>query len=98
MKAIYEYINESLTNKGMNLLCEQISLMFKDSGLLKDNFKIIFSNLDEKIIKGIVDYLSLTDNTNFIAYSPSDDMFINYDNNKETIIEQLSDYFIKYKV
>lgn len=96
MKNLTEFINESkLSDK---VFCEQFSVMFKGTKLNKDTIKIILGNLNKDFIELLSNSFADTDNSNYLAYQPNDDLFINYADNKETIISQISEYILKYKV
>ena len=96
MRTITQFINESkLSDK---VFCEQFSVMFKGTKLNKDTIKIILGNLNKDFIELLSNSFADTDNSNYLAYQPNDDLFINYGDNKETIIDQLSEYILKYKV
>lgn len=96
MKNLIEFINESqLSDK---VFCEQFDIMFKNTNLSKDIMKIILNNLSKDFIIKICNYYSSKNNVEFISYEPNQDLFINYNENKEQIINQLSDFIIKYKI
>lgn len=96
MRTITQFINESkLSDK---VFCEQFSVMFKGTKLNKDTIKVILGNLNKDFIELLSNSFADTDNSNYLAYQPNDDLFINYDDNKETIIDQISEYILKYKV
>lgn len=96
MKKIIEFITESqLSDK---VFCEQFNNMFKGTNINKDTITIILTNIDKDFIKKLNKYFITVDNANYIAYESSDDLFINYDTNKDKIISQMADYIIKYKI
>lgn len=96
MRNLTEFINESkLSDK---VFCEQFSVMFKGTKLNKDTIKIILGNLNKDFIELLSKSFVENDNSNYLAYQPNDDLFINYNDNKDTIIEQISEYILKYKV
>ena len=84
MKNLTQFINESkLSDK---VFCEQFSVMFKGTKLNKDFIELLSNSFANN------------DSANYLAYQPNDDLFINYEDNKETIINQISEYILKYKV
>ena len=96
MRKLTEFINESkLSDK---VFCEQFSVMFKGTKLNKETIKIILGNLNKDFIELLSKSFVENDNSNYLAYQPNDDLFINYNDNKDTIIEQISEYILKYKV
>ena len=96
MRTITQFINESkLSDK---VFCEQFSVMFKGTKLNKDTIKIILGNLNKDFIELLSNSFANNDSTNYLAYQPNDDLFINYEDNKEMIINQISEYILKYKV
>lgn len=93
MKRLTDYIFESqLSDK---VFCDQFSIMFKGTKITKDILIQILNNLSPEFIKKISKYFSTEDITNYVSYEPSDDLFINYETNKEQIINQIADYMIK---
>lgn len=99
MKTITNFINESLSGKQKEIIGEIFSKLFKGSSLSKDQIIILLNNIDDKeIIYCISRYFSENDTTNYLAYEPSDDLFINYESNKKKIIEQLAEFIYKYKI
>ena len=97
MKHLSEYIivESKLSD---SVFCEQFSIMFKNTNISKDTLIKILNNLSSEFIRKLSNYFSTEDSSNYIAYEPSDDLFINYENNKEQIINQISDYIVKTKV
>lgn len=95
MKPIIQYITESaLSDK---VFCEQFSNMFKDTKITKDILSSILNNLDKEFIVKLSKYFVDNDIKNFVAYEPSEDLFIKYEDNKSFIIEQLTEYILTYK-
>lgn len=58
----------------------------------------ILNNLSLEFVKKLSKYFSTKDITNYVSYEPSDDLFINYELNKDQIINQISDYILKTRV
>ena len=96
MKRLTDYIFESqLSDK---VFCEQFSIMFKNTKITKDILVQILNNLSLDFVKKLSKYFSTEDITNYVSYEPSEDLFINYNSNKDKIINQICDYIIKTKV
>ena len=66
--------------------------------IYEDTIKIILNNIDKDFIKKLSNYFVETDNSNYLAYDPGEDTFINYNDNKDKIISQISEYIMKYKL
>ena len=98
MKTFLEYINESLTSKQGELLDSMFMNMFKDTKLSKDTIKILLNNLDKEIIGFISKSYSKNDASNYLAYEPNEDLFIKYEDNKDKILGQISEYISKYRL
>lgn len=97
MKTINKFINESLSGKQKDIIGEIFSKLFKESTLTKDQIIMLLNNVGNKdIIYCISKYFSENDTSNYLAYEPSDDLFINYDSTKQKIIEQLAEFIFKY--
>ena len=97
MKRLNEYlICESKLSD--SVFCEQFSKMFIGTKLPQDTIKIILNNIDKDFIQKLSNYFVETDNSNYLAYDPGEDTFINYNDNKDKIISQLSEYIMKYKL
>ena len=97
MKRLNEYLiyESKLSN---SVFCEQFSKMFIGTKLPQDTIKIILNNIDKDFIKKLSNYFVETDNSNYLAYDPGEDTFINYNDNKDKIISQISEYIMKYKL
>lgn len=98
MQSLNSFIDESLSNKQKELIGNLFSTMFKDSKINKETFQIILSNLDKDELLEISKYFSNNESSDYLAYEPNDDMFINFDDNKEKIISQIAEYISKFKV
>lgn len=98
MKTFIQYINESLTSKQGELISDMFMTMFKDTKLSKDTIKILLKNLDKDIIIFISKSYSKNDSSNYLAYEPNEDLFIKYEDNKDKIIDQISEYISKYRL
>jgi hypothetical protein len=98
MKAFTQYINEALTNKQGELLSDMFMTMFKDTKLSKDTIKILLGNLDKEIIGFISKSYNKNDASNYLAYEPNEDLFIKYEDNKDKILDQISEYISKYRL
>lgn len=97
MKRLNEYlIYESKLSD--SVFCEQFSKMFIGTKLPQDTIKIILNNIDKDFIQKLSNYFVETDNSNYLAYDPGEDTFINYNDNKDKIISQISEYIMKYKL
>ena len=97
MKRLNEYlIYESKLSD--SVFCEQFSKMFIGTKLPQDTIKIILNNIDKDFIKKLSNYFVETDNSNYLAYDSGEDTFINYNDNKDKIISQISEYIMKYKL
>lgn len=97
MKRLNEYlIYESKLSD--SVFCEQFSKMFIGTKLTQDTIKIILNNIDKDFIQKLSKYFVETDNSNYLAYDPGEDTFINYNDNKDKIISQISEYIMKYKL
>lgn len=98
MQSLNIFINESLSNKQKELIGKLFSTMFKDTKINKEQIGIILNNLDQEELLEISKYFSENESSNYIAYEPNEDMFINFEDNKEKIISQISEYISKFKV
>ena len=98
MQSLNSFIDESLSNKQKELIGNLFSTMFKDSKINKETFQIILSNLDKDELLEISKYFSNNESSDYLAYEPNDDMFINFNDNKEKIISQIAEYISKFKV
>ena len=98
MKTIIKYIQESLTSKQGELVDDMFMNMFKNTKISKDTIKILLSNLDKDIISFISKIYNKNDSSNYLAYEPNEDLFIKYDDNKDKIIDQISEYISKYRL
>ena len=97
MKRLNEYlIYESKLSD--SVFCEQFSKMFIGTKLPQDTIKIILNNIDKDFIQKLSNHFVETDNSNYLAYDPGEDTFINYNDNKDKIISQISEYIMKYKL
>ena len=98
MQYLNIFINESLSNKQKELIGKIFSVMFKNTKINKEQIEIILSNLDKEELIEISKYFSNNESSDYIAYEPNEDMFINFDSNKEKIISQISEYISKFKI
>jgi len=98
MQSLNIFINESLSNKQKELIGKLFSTMFKDTKINKEQIGIILNNLDQEELLEISKYFSENESSNYIAYEPNEDMFINFEDNQEKIISQISEYISKFKV
>ena len=98
MQSLNIFINEMLSNKQKELIGRLFSIMFKDTKINKEQFGIILSNLDKEELLEISKYFSENESSDYLAYEPNEDMFINFNSNKEKIISQISEYISKFKV
>ena len=93
MQGIVSYITESKLSD--QVFCQQFSKMFTDTGITVDCLTKVINNLDKEFVKKLSDYFAETDMANFVSYQPSDDMFLQYDINKDQIVSQLVKYILK---
>jgi len=98
MLSLCNFINESLSNKQKDLIGQIFSSMFKDTKVSKEQLTAIFNNLDKEIILEISKYFSNNEQNDYLPYDPGEDMFINYEENKDRIISQISEYIQKNKI
>lgn len=98
MKSLNSFINESLSNKQKVLIGQLFSTMFKDTKLSKDQISSILQNLDQEMILEISKYFSNKESKDYLSYDPGEDMFLNFNDNKDRIISQISEYISKYKI
>jgi len=98
MQSLNIFINESLSNKQKEFIGKIFSTMFKGSKINKETFEIILSNLDKEELLEISKYFSNNEATDYIAYEPNEDTFINFNDNKEKIISQMAEYISKFKI
>ena len=97
MKSINLYIIENLTSKQASILGSIFDVLFKNSNISKDTIKIMLSNLDKDIVYNLSKYFNDNENSDYLSYCPNEDEFLKYDDNKEKIISQISEYIHKYK-
>jgi len=98
MLSLNTFVYESLSNKQKELIGRLFSIMFKDTKINKEQIGIILSNLDKEELLEISKYFSENESSDYLAYEPNEDMFINFNSNKEKIISQISEYISKFKV
>lgn len=98
MLSLNNFINESLSNKQKELIGRLFSNIFKNSKVTKDQINIILNNLDQEEILEISKYFSQNDSSNYLAYEPNEDMFIDFKTNKDKILDQISEYINKFKI
>ena len=98
MLSLNTFVYESLSNKQKELIGRLFSIMFKDTKINKEQFGIILGNLDKEELLEISKYFSENESSDYLAYEPNEDMFINFNSNKEKIISQISEYISKFKV
>ena len=93
MISLEQYINESKLDDSIgNILGE----LFTGTKISKDILISTLKNLDMKNLSNMSNYYNYTESSQFLPYCPGDDMFLN-ESNKNTIVELLADYIIKYK-
>ena len=98
MQSLDIFINESLSNKQKELIGKLFDTMFKDTKISKDQIIIILNNLDKEEILEISKYFSENDSSNYLAYVPNEDMFLNFNNNHDKIISQIAEFINKFKI
>jgi hypothetical protein len=72
--------------------------MFIGTKLSQETIKTILNNIDKDFILKLSKYFAEQDSSNYLAFDPGEDTFINYDENKDKIISQISEYIMKYKL
>ena len=91
MKTIKDYINESKDNSiGLFMMT-----VLKGVKTPKETIAEYLNNFGMKDLKEMSQYIAQKDSSNYVAYQPSDDEFIN-DSNKEQVIDKISQYLFKY--
>ena len=98
MKSLNVFINESLSNKQKELIGQLFSSMFKGSKVTKDQLVSILSNLDKDIVLEISKYFSNNESQDYLSYDPGEDTFLKYEDNKNKIVDQISEYINKFKL
>lgn len=98
MQSLDIFINESLSNKQKELIGKLFDIMFKDTKISKDQIIIILNNLDKEEILEISKYFSENNSSDYIAYEPNEDMFLDFENNKDKILGQIAEYINKFKL
>jgi len=98
MQSLDIFINESLSNKQKELIGKLFDTMFKDTKISKDQIIIILNNLDKEEILEISKYFSENNSSDYIAYEPNEDMFLDFENNKDKILGQIAEYINKFKM
>ena len=98
MQSLDNFIIESLSNKQKELIGKLFSTMFKDTKINKDILSIILKNLDKEELLEISKYFSENDSSDYLAYEPNEDMFLNFEDNQEKIISQIAEYISKFKI
>lgn len=98
MQSLNFFINETLSNKQKELIGKLFDTMFKDSKLTKDQIYIILNNLDKEELIEISKYFSENNSSDYIAYEPNEDMFLDFENNKDKILVQIAEYINKFKL
>lgn len=91
MKNIKEYINES---KGRSV-GDFMMTVLKGVKTPKETIADYLNNFEMKDLKEMSDYIYQQDSSNYTAYQPNDDEFIN-DSNKFQVIDKISQYLFKY--
>lgn len=91
MKNIKEYINES---KGRSV-GDFMMTVLKGVKTPKETIADYLNNFEMKDLKEMSDYIYQQDSSNYTAYQPNDDEFIN-DSNKSQVIDKISQYLFKY--
>ena len=92
MISLEQYISESKLDDSIgNILGE----LFTGTKISKDTLISTLKNLDMKNLSNMSKYYNYTESSQFLPYCPGDDMFLN-ESNKNTIVELLADYIIKY--
>ena len=72
--------------------------MFRNTKITKDTIKILLSNLDKDIVSVISKTYNQNDASNYLAYEPNENLFIKYKDNKDKILDQISEYISKYRL
>lgn len=98
MKPLSIFINESLSNKQKELIGQIFSCIFKGTKFNKDQILSMISNLDKDIVFELSKYFSYNESQDYLSYDPGEDIFLNYDENKDKILGQISEYISKFKI
>lgn len=98
MQSLNIFICESLSNKQKELIGKLFSTMFKDTKINKELLSIILKNLDKEELLEISKYFSENESSDYLAYEPNEDMFLNFEDNQEKIISQIAEYISKFKI
>ena len=91
MKNIKEYINESKCRS----IGDFMMTVLKGVKTPKETIADYLNNFEMKDLKEMSDYIYQQDSSNYTAYQPNDDEFIN-DSNKSQVIDKISQYLFKY--
>lgn len=98
MKSLNQYlISEGLSNKQIELVGLLFSTMFNNTKLSSEQIKSILINLDKDVLQTISKYFNDNESENYLAYAPNDDEFLDFNNTKDKIINQIAEYINKYK-
>lgn len=99
MKHISEYlIDESLSTKQRELIVDIFNKIFKGTQFTKEQIFKVLVNLDKDMIQVISHSYTENDQKNYLPYSPSDDDFINYNENSDKILQNISEYISKFLI
>ena len=94
MKDLKQYIVEATTSQ-KTFFAETFIKTLSNSQLTKDKIIGMLTDLDNDLLMSLSKYLEKTDNSNYLAYLPNKDEFINKDAH-DKIINQMSEYLYKY--
>lgn len=98
MKSLNIYLCEGLSNKQQEIISGIFSNLFIGSKLTKDTIYLLLNNLSKEIIQLLSKTFSEEDSSNYLAYEPNEDLFIKFEDNKDKILSQISEYISKYKI
>ena len=98
MQSLNIFINETLSTKQKEIIGKLFSSMFKDTKITKDQIYIILNNLDKEEVLEISKYFSNNESFDYLAYEPSEDMFLDFNTNHDKILSQISEYINKFKI
>ncbi len=96
MKELKTYIiDEGLTGKQTEIVCDVLTNMFKGSKLNREQVRTLIGNIDMKIIQSWERHLEVADKENALPYMADNDLFL-LDEQRDKIVDMLSDYVYKF--
>lgn len=88
-------LSEALSTKKHLFFVETFLNIIEGSKLNKDNIISMLSKMEMEILKDLNTYLK--DDKNYFPYESNNDDFLNKDN-KQQIVQKISDYLLKFKI